>query len=314
MCLSALLSSFSWDFVVRASSRDTHTPPVSVVVKLHPSRFKMQGQVWVPYWTASYKVYMALVGFHSFCWGPTAKSTAFMLQCLFGGVGAGQVCRDRREEALHCPGERQAPGEGTPAALLTWGDSGPVESHRPSPGYHPFPWHLRIGHQDTRISVLRRTNQSIAGLWVCFSLCQKCRPPFLSPSGQLLSPALSPVVLCSLSWCWSLLPPAWPLRLRLALWDKAPDVPRESRHLMNAWIKGEMQRKPGHPGNRHWWSDGTCRFLSPFQESRKSNSFHYNIKQGPANFFWKRSDKYFRLCRSLGLCHKHSTFIGWQQP
>ena len=129
--------------------------------------------------------------------GPTPKSTAFMLHCLLGGLGLGESV-DGRKRPSTAPEKERHLVEGTPAALLTWGDSGPVESHGPSPGYHPFPWHLRTGHQDMSGFLCFAQTRALQASEFAFLCARNVTSSFPISSGQLLSPTLSSVVLCSL--------------------------------------------------------------------------------------------------------------------
>lgn len=159
----------------------------------------------------------------SFCWRANSKEHSLHATLSSWWVGAGGVCR-WKEEALHCPGEREAPGGRNSSSPANMGWLWPCWKSWAKSWVSPLP----MAPEDRTsgyewISVLC-TNQSIAGLWVCFSLCQKCHL-LLSyfiwstplPNSVFSGPLLSP------SWCLSLLPPACPLpapsRLR-APWDK----------------------------------------------------------------------------------------------
>lgn len=197
------LSSFSWRLCSKGFSlRDTHTPPVSVVVKLHPYRLQNARS------SVSALLNCFLQGIHGSCGvpllsvgGPTAKSTAFMLQCLFGGLGLGKSVDRRKRPSTALEKDRHL-AEGTPAALLTWGDSGPVESHRPSPGYHPFPWHLRIGHQDMSGFLCFTQTRALQASEFAFLCARNVAPSFpISIWPAPLPSSLSSGPLLSLSWC-----------------------------------------------------------------------------------------------------------------
>ena len=211
-CLSALsLGVQSWSLCSKGFSlRDTHKPQVSIVVKLHPFRLQNAKS------SVSVLLHCFLQGIHGPCripplsvGGPTPKSTAFMLQCLFGGLGLEESV-DRRKRPSTTPEKDRHLVEGTAAALLKRGDSGSVESHWPSPGYHPFPW-LRIGLQDMSgflCFTQTRTLQAFEFAFFCVRNVTSSFPisiwstPLPNPvfSGPLLSP----------SWCLSLLPSCLP--------------------------------------------------------------------------------------------------------
>ena len=143
--------------------------------------------------------------------GPTPKSTAFMLQCLLGGLGLGESV-DGRKRPSTAPEKERHLVEGTPAALLAWGDSCPVESHGPSPGYHPFPWHLRTGHQDMSGFLCFAQTRALQASEFAFLCVRNVTSSFpISIWSTPLPNSVFSGPLHSPSWCLSLLPPACPL-------------------------------------------------------------------------------------------------------
>lgn len=294
------LSVQSWSLCSKGFSlRDTHTPQVSIVVKLYPYRVQNAGS------SVSALLNCFLQGIHGPCGvpllsvgGPTPKSTAFMLVSPWW-VGAGGVCR-WKEEALHCPREREAPGGRNSSSPVSMGWLLPCWKSWAKSWVSPLP----MAPEDRTsgyewISVLR-TNQSIAGLWVCFSLCQKCHLLLsylylVNSSPQLClqwSSALSIMVLITAASC---LPP-----LDWGLLETSTRCPQGvKRHLMNAWIKVGVQRKAWTTGPQALMKWGRLQVSEPLPGIQEVKLFSLQYKTGPANFFWKRSDKYFRLCRSL---------------
>lgn len=141
------------------------------------------------------------------------------------------------------------------------------------------------------------------------------------PPGQPISSAVSSVALHSpLSECLPLLPTCQSLWTRGFL-RQAPGIPSASvdideftnqfrkmrTSILNCpWAQGTgwQALMKGLNILSHWqcskWSLGTLGVpWHPFRNLRSQNSFHNNLRQGLAKFFWKGWDKYFRPCRSM---------------
>lgn len=150
------------------------------------------------------------------------------------------------------------------------------------------------------ISVLH-TNQNIAGLWVCFFLCQKCHLLLsylylVNSSPQLClqwSSALSIMVFITAAFL-----PA-PSRLR-APWDEHQTSPG-SQETFDEWVNQSGDATKSMPDRTTGIDEvrTLAGFSAPFRNPGSQTLFIIIWNRGQQIFFWKRSDKYFRPCSSL---------------
>ena len=179
----------------------------------------------------------------SFCWRANSKEHSLHATLSSWWVGAGGVCR-WKEEALHCPGEREAPGGRNSSSPANMGWLWPCWKLWAKSWVSPLPMAPEDRMSGFLCFAQTRALQASEFAFLC---ARNVTSSFPISSGQLLSPTLSSVVLCSLhhgAYHCCLLPAPCPPPLDWGLLETSTRCPQGvKRHLKNAWIKVGMQRK-----------------------------------------------------------------------
>lgn len=144
----------------------------------------------------------------SFCWKANSKEHSLHATLSSWWVGAGGVCR-WKEEALHCPGEREAPGGRNSSSPANMGWLWPCWKLWAKSWVSPLPMAPEDRMSGFLCFAQTRALQASEFAFLCARNVTSSFPISIwstpLPNSVFSGPLLSP------SWCLSLLPPACPL-------------------------------------------------------------------------------------------------------